>query len=77
MKTKILFIVLALVCLIGSISMATAVQVTKIGDGHDPAIYGSKVTWADSSGVVHLYDLSTKKDKIITTKLKLHKIILW
>ena len=72
MKSKILFIALALVCLIGSISMATAVQVTKIGDGHDPAIYGSKVTWADSSGVVHLYDLSTKKDTKISSTATSH-----
>jgi len=75
MKSKILFIALALVCLIGSISMATAVKVTKIGDGHDPAIYGSKVTWADLSGVIHLYDLSTKIDTKISSTAASHPAI--
>ncbi|OEU41052.1 hypothetical protein BGV40_17200 [Methanosarcina sp. Ant1] len=58
MKNKILFMTLALMCLMGSISMASAAQVKQIGDGHDPAIYGSKVTWADLSGSIHIYDLT-------------------
>jgi len=45
MKSKIIFTALALMCLICSISVASAAQVTKIGTGHNPAIYGNKVTW--------------------------------
>ena len=71
MKIKTLFTALALMCLIGSISVATA-QVTKIGDGRDPAIYGTKVAWADLSGVVHLYDLSTKKDTRLSSSAASH-----
>jgi len=71
-KSKTLLIVLALVCLIGSISMVAAVQVTKIGDGRDPAIYNSKVTWADLSGVIHLFDLSTKKDTKLSSSAASH-----
>ena len=72
MKNKILFTALALICLICSISITAAAQVTKIGTGHDPAIYGSKVTWADLSGVIHLYDLSTKKDTKISSSAASH-----
>jgi len=43
---------LALMCLIGSISMASAAQATKIGTGHDPAIYGSKIAWSDNAGSI-------------------------
>jgi beta propeller repeat protein len=75
MKSKILFIALTVVCLIGSISMVTAVQVTKIGDGYDPAIYGSNITWADQSGVIHLYDLSTEKDTKINSSKASHPAI--
>jgi hypothetical protein len=71
-KSKTLFIALALMCLIGSISMATASQITKIGDGHYPAIYASKVTWADLSGVIHLYDLSTKTDTKLSSSAASH-----
>ncbi len=72
MRNKILFTALALMCLICSISITAAVQVTKIGSGHDPAIYGSKVTWADLSGVIHLYNLSTNKDIKISSSAASH-----
>ncbi|HWR24907.1 MAG TPA: PKD domain-containing protein [Methanosarcina sp.] len=72
MKIKTLFIALALVCLIGSISVATAAKVTKIGNGHDPSIYDSKVTWNDPSGVIHLYDLAAKKDTILNSSKASH-----
>ena len=41
MKNKIIFTVLALMCFIGSISMASA-QVIKIGTGENPAIYRAR-----------------------------------
>ena len=66
MKNKTIFIALALMCLIGSISMASA-QITKIGTGLDPAVYGSKVTWSDTAGSIHIYDLTTKKNTIISS----------
>jgi len=66
MKNKIIFTVLALMCFIGSISMASA-QVIKIGTGENPEIYGSKVTWSDTTGSIHVYDLTTKKDIKVTS----------
>jgi beta propeller repeat protein len=74
MRSKILFIVLALMCLIGSISI-TAAQVTKIGTGHDPAIYGSKVTWSDTANIIHIYDLTAKKDTKICSSKASHPAI--
>jgi hypothetical protein len=72
MKNKVLLLVLALIYTLGLISVASSTQVTKIGDGRDPAIYDSKVTWADLSGVIHLYDLSTKKDTKISSSAASH-----
>ncbi len=72
MKNKAILAVLTLICLIGLISVASAAQVTKIGDGRDPAIYSSKVAWADLSGVIHLYDLSTKKDIKLSSSVASH-----
>ena len=69
MKSKIIFTALALMCLICSISVASAAQVTKIGTGHNPAIYGNEVTWSDDASSIHVYDLTTKKDiKISSSK---------
>ena len=50
MKSKIILAVLALICLTGLISVTSAAQVTKLGTGHDPAVYGSKITWSDTAG---------------------------
>ena len=61
MKRKVILASLSLMCLIGSISISSAVQITKIGTGHDPAIYGNNVTWSDTSGSIHVYDLSLKR----------------
>ena len=52
--------------MIGSISIASA-QVTKIGTGQNPAIYGSEVTWSDTAGSIHVYDLTAQKDTIISS----------
>lgn len=72
MKSKVILTLLALICLIGSISMTSAAQITKIGDGRDPAVYGTKVAWADLSGVIHLYDLSTKNDFKLSSSAASH-----
>ncbi len=45
-------------------SAASAAQVTKVGNGSDPAVYGNKVVWADS-GVIHVYDLTARTDTIV------------
>jgi beta propeller repeat protein len=69
MKGKILGITIAIICLICTISAVSAGTVTKIGTGHYPAIYNTKITWADNGGSIHVYDTSTKKDvKISSTK---------
>jgi beta propeller repeat protein len=71
-KGKLVFELIVFICLICSISVTSAAQVTKIGDGRDPAIYESKVTWADLSGIIHLYDLSTKKDIKLSSSAAAH-----
>jgi len=50
------------------ISAASAAQVTRIGNGSDPAIYGSKVTWTDG-GVINVYDLTTKTDTTVNSSV--------
>ena len=45
---------------------ASAVQVTKIGSGSDPAIHGIKVVWTNG-GVIHVYDLTTKTDITVSS----------
>lgn len=66
MKSKIIFTVIALVCLIGAISVASAEQATTISWGHNPAIYGSNVVWSDdtfgNNGIIHVYNLTTETD---------------
>ena len=47
-------------------AVASAAQVTRIGNGSDPAIYGSKVTWTDG-GVIHVYDLTAKTDTTVSS----------
>jgi len=53
-STVLIFIFLALIS-----TLASAAQVTKIGSGSDPAIYGNKVVWTNS-GVIHVYDLTAR-----------------
>ena len=47
---------------------------TRIGNGSDPAIYGSKVVWTDS-GVIHLYDLTSKTDTTVSSSAASHPAI--
>ncbi|AKJ38459.1 PGF-pre-PGF domain-containing protein [Methanosarcina barkeri] len=53
-STVLVFIFLALIS-----TLASAAQVTKIGSGSDPAIYGNKVVWTNS-GVIKVYDLTAR-----------------
>jgi beta propeller repeat protein len=48
-------------------TVASAAQVTKIGCGLQPAIDGSKVTWSDTSGRIHIYDVTAKKGTTISS----------
>jgi len=60
------FTVLTFIFLISLTSIAYA-QIIKIGTGQNPAIYGSKVTWSDTTSSIHVYDLTTKKDTKISS----------
>ncbi|HOW14395.1 hypothetical protein [Methanosarcina sp.] len=65
-KSKICSIALAsaflvFVFLISISAAASAAQVTKIGTGYDPAVYGNRVVWTNGV-VIHLYDLTNKTD---------------
>lgn len=66
MRGKIVFIAVAMMCLIGSVSLAAA-QITKIGTGQNPVIYNNKVSWSDTAGCIHVYDLTAKKDTKISS----------
>lgn len=53
------FLVLVFLILISV--AASAAQVTKIGTGYEPAVYGNNVVWTNGV-VIHLYDLTNKTD---------------
>jgi len=53
-STVLIFIFLTLIS-----TLASAAQVTKIGNGSDPAIYGNKVVWTNS-GIIQIYDLTAR-----------------
>ncbi|MGB9926984.1 MAG: TolB family protein [Methanosarcina sp.] len=41
-------------------------QVTKIGTGYDPAVYGNRVAWTDGV-VIHVYDLTNNTNTTISS----------
>ncbi len=53
---------------------ASAAQVTKIGTGYDPAVYGNRVVWTNG-GVIHLYDLTSRTDTEISSSKASHPAI--
>jgi beta propeller repeat protein len=67
------FLILVLISSVASASQVAA-QVTRIGNGSDPAIYGSKVVWTDS-GVIHVYDLTSKTDATVSSSAASHPAI--
>lgn len=75
MNGKSFFVTIALVFLMCTISAASAASATKIGTGHNPAIYGSKVTWADNGGSIHVYDVTAKKDVKVASTSSSHPAI--
>lgn len=57
----LIFVFLILISAASSVS-----QVTKIGTGYDPAVYGNKVVWTNGV-VIHLYDLTNKTDTTVSS----------
>lgn len=45
---------------------ASSAQVTKIGTGYDPAIYGDNVVWTNGV-VIHLYNLTDRTDTTLSS----------
>ncbi len=74
MERKFLSVSLALIFLILASAVASAVQYTKIGSGSEPAVDASKVVWI-KAGVIHVYDLTTKKDTKISSSAASHSAI--
>lgn len=55
-------------------TVASAEQFTKIGSGSEPAIDDGKVTWTNN-GVIHVYDLTTKKETAVNSSAASHPAI--
>ena len=55
-------------------TVASAEQFTKIGSGSEPAIDDGKVTWT-TNGVIHVYDLTTKKETAVNSSAASHPAI--
>jgi YVTN family beta-propeller protein/beta propeller repeat protein len=62
-SATLIFVFLVLILIA---SVASASQVTRIGNGSSPAIYGTKVVWTNG-GVIHLYDLTSKTDITVSS----------
>ncbi len=71
MNGKLLSISSVLIFLILISTVVSAAQYTKIGSGSEPAVDNDKITWTDS-GIVHVYDLTTKKDITISSSAASH-----
>jgi PGF-pre-PGF domain-containing protein len=67
-STILVFVFLILV------SAASSAQVTRIGNGTDPAVYGNTVVWTDN-GVIHVYDLTAKTDTKVDSSAASHPAI--
>lgn len=67
-STVLVFVFLILV------SAASSAQVTRIGNGTDPAVYGNTAVWTDN-GVIHVYDLTAKTDIIVDSSAASHPAI--
>jgi len=74
MKRKLFSITLVLIFLVLISTVASAEQFTKIGSGSEPAIDDGKVTWTNN-GVIHVYDLTTKKETAVNSSAASHPAI--
>lgn len=75
MQNKIFSIFLIFISIVMLATVTSAVQITKIGTGQNSAIYGNNVTWSDTAGSIHIYDLTTKKDTKISSSNASHPAI--
>lgn len=74
MKSRSLPVCSVLIFLILSSTVVSAVRYTKIGSGSDPVLDSNKVVWTNC-GVIHVYDLSTKKGSTISSFAASHPAI--
>ncbi len=74
MKNRLLPVYSVLIFLILASTVVSAVRYTKIGSGSDPAVDANKVVWTNN-GVIHIYDLSTKKGTTISSFAASHPAI--
>jgi beta propeller repeat protein len=75
MRNRALSIFLIFLSVMTLTTVVSAANITKIGTGHDPAIYGNNVTWSDTAGSIHIYDLTAKKDTKINSPNGSHPAI--
>lgn len=73
-KRKLFSVSLVLIFLILISTVASAEQYIKIGNGSEPAIDDSKVTQTNN-GVIHVYDLTTKKETTVNSYAASHPAI--
>ena len=74
MKSRLLPVCSVLIFLILASTVGSAVRYTKIGSGSDPVVDANKVVWTNC-GVIHVYDLSTKKGTTISSFAASHPAI--
>lgn len=74
MNGRLLSISSVLMFLILASTAASAAQCTKIGSGSEPAIDANNVVWV-SGRVVHVFDLTSKKDATINSSAASHPAI--
>ncbi|WP_292387928.1 TolB family protein [Methanosarcina sp. UBA5] len=74
MKRKLFSASLVLIFLILISTVVSAGQYIKIGNGFEPTIDDGKVAWTNN-GVIHVYDLTTKKETTVNSSAASHPAI--
>ena len=72
-STALASVFLVFVFLFLTSASASAAQVTKIGTGYDPAVYGNEVVWTNGV-VIHLYNLTDGTDTVISSSAECRPI---
>lgn len=75
MKDRVFSTFLLLVFVLMLATVTSAANITKIGTGNYPAIYDNTVTWSDSAGSIHIYDLTAQKDTKVDSSNASHPAI--
>ena len=73
-STALASVFLVFVFLFLTSASASAAQVTKIGTGYDPAVYGNEVVWTNGV-VIHVYDLTARKGTAVNSSAASHPAI--